>query len=88
MAAQYDLAGCYAFLGEKDSAYHYIEEFLVNLNYFGSRWHYWISYDPMFNKIRDERRFQDIVDEMRKKDQVEQQRVKMWLKDNNMVLYD
>jgi len=79
MAAHYDLAGCYAFMGESDSAYHYLHGFLENRNYFGSTWNRWISYDPLFNKLRDERRFQKIIEEMIAKDKHERERVKAWL---------
>ena len=88
MAAHYDLAGCYAFMGESDSAYHYLHGFLENRNYFGSNWNYWISFDPMFNKIRNETSFQNIIEEMKAKDQYEQERVKAWLMEHDMIIYD
>ena len=86
MGAYYDLAGCYAFLGDKSNAYKYLEEFIDKLNYFVSYWFTLILYDPMFNEIRDEEEFQNIIKLMEKKDQAERNRVKAWLIENKLEL--
>ena len=84
-AASFDLAGVYAFLGETDSAYHYLEEF--------SRTNAQISYfldmlkinDPLFESIRQEERFQQLVGKMEAKYQAEHERVRQWLEENDML---
>ncbi|MCK5067630.1 MAG: hypothetical protein KAR16_09330, partial [Bacteroidales bacterium] len=58
--ATFDIAGVYAFLGEKDSAYFYLEEL--------TRTNWQVSYslemlnglDPLFESIRQEERFQQL----------------------------
>ena len=82
--ALYTKAGVYAFLGEKDSAYHYLNN-LVKV-----RWHkYYISLmkssDPMFESIRHEQRFQQLLLNMEAKYQIEHERVRQWLEENDML---
>jgi TolB-like protein len=83
-AAYYDLAGVYAFLGDKKKAYHYLDEF--NTKNFYPLW--LISYtkhDPMFDSIRNEERFQKILQNMEAKYQAEHERVRKWLEENNLL---
>jgi tetratricopeptide (TPR) repeat protein len=83
--ATFDIAGVYAFLGEKDSAYLYLEE-LTKTN-----WQ--VAYclnmlnglDPLFESIRQEERFQLLVGKMEAKYQAEHERVKQWLEENDMM---
>jgi len=58
-SAQYDLASNYAFLGENEKAYQWLEEF----GKYGWRWGsiHFIQVDPFFKKLRKEKRFQKIV---------------------------
>jgi hypothetical protein len=80
----YDLAGVYAFRGEKDKAYK-------NLKIFNQRkteclWMVMlIKTDPLFNNIRDEPEFQQIVRDVEAKYQAEHERVRKWLEENNML---
>jgi len=77
-AAHYDLAGTYAFLGDKQKAYQYLDEF--NKRSFYPLW--WISLaknDPLFDSIRKEERFQGILKNMESRYQAEHDRVKKWL---------
>ena len=76
----YDLAGVYAFLGEKDKAYEnlriYIQKPIENnwgLNI--------IKTDPLFDSIRDEPEFQQIVKDQETKYQAEHERVRKWLEE-------
>jgi TolB-like protein len=85
MGAIYDLAGYYAFNGEKEKAYEYLNQFLNERNFFGSYWFGWILYDPMFNDIRGEARFQNIISQMENKDRKEKERVISWLEENDML---
>jgi tetratricopeptide (TPR) repeat protein len=80
----YDLAGVYAFKGEKDKAYK-------NLRIFNQiqrvpLWmaHY-IKIDPLFNNIRNEPEFQQIAKDIESKYQAEHERVKKWLEENKML---
>ncbi len=83
-AAYYDLAGVYAFLGEKKKAYQYLDE--LNTKNFYPLW--LISYaknDPLFDSIRSEERFQKILQNMEAKYQAEHERVKKWLEERGEV---
>jgi len=80
----YDLAGIYAFRGEKDRAYDNLRIFnkkpimsswMVNL----------IKRDPLFNSIRNEPEFQQIVRDIEAKYQAEHERVKKWLEEQGML---
>jgi TolB-like protein/Tfp pilus assembly protein PilF len=80
----YDLAGVYAFRGEKDKAYE-------NLRIFNQiqRAIIWMATDmktdPLFNSIRNEPEFQQIAKEIEAKYQAEHERVRKWLEENGML---
>ncbi len=80
----YDLAGIYAFLGEKEKAY-------VNLRTFNQKermplwWLVEIKIDPLFDNIRDEPEFQQILNDVETKYQAEHERVRKWLEENDML---
>lgn len=82
--AYYDLAGVYAFQGEKDKA-------LENLRIFNKRkmngiWMVTlINDDPLFDNIRNEPEFQQILHDVQNKYQAEHERVKQWLEENDML---
>ncbi|TAL59557.1 MAG: tetratricopeptide repeat protein, partial [Bacteroidetes bacterium] len=83
-AAQYDLAATYAFLGNKEKAYQYLDEFDKQNSY--PLW--WVSlarYDPLFASIRNEKRFQKILENMWAKYQAEHEKVRRWLDENGML---
>jgi tetratricopeptide (TPR) repeat protein len=83
-AAYYDLAGVYAFKGEKDKAYK-------NLRIFDQiqRVPLWMSMlmktDPLFNSIKNEPEFQQIVRDVDAKYQAQHERVRKWLEENGML---
>jgi TolB-like protein/tetratricopeptide (TPR) repeat protein len=77
---QYDLAATYAFLGDKEKAYKYLDEF--NTKKFFQLW--WINlakHDPLFDSIRSEERFQKILQNMEAKYQAEHERVRKWMEE-------
>lgn len=76
--AQYDLAGTYAFLGDKAKAYHYLED-ADKKNVYPLWWITLLKNDPLFNNIRKEERFQKIQRNMESKYNAEHERVKKWL---------
>ena len=83
--AFYDLAGVYAFLGETDSAYNYLEEFSkTNFQIFALLNMLKIS-DPLFESIRQEDRFQKLLRDMEDKYQAEHERVRKWMEENDML---
>ncbi len=84
-AAQYDIAGTYAFLGEKEKAYTYLEEW-SQMNTFPLWWVTLFKNDPLFNSIRDEERYRDIVQEVETKYQAEQEKVRKWLEENKELI--
>ncbi len=80
----YDLAGVYAFMGEKDKAYK-------NLRIFNQiqRVPLWMSMliktDPLFNSIRNEPEFQQISKDIEAKYQAEHERVRKWLEEQGKL---
>jgi TolB-like protein len=83
-SASYDLAGTYAFLGDKVKAYQYLDEFNKKKNY-PLWWVILAKHDPLFDSIRDEERFQKILNNMEEKYQAEHERVKKWLESQGML---
>ena len=79
----YDLAATYAFLGDKEKAYQYLDEF-VKKHSFNLCFIAYIKHDPHFNGIRQEPRFQKIIKEMEAKYLVEHNRVRKWLEEQKM----
>jgi TolB-like protein/Tfp pilus assembly protein PilF len=83
--ASFDLAGVYAFLGETDTAYKYLEEF-SKTNFQVSFVLDWLNFsDPLFESIRHEDRFQQIVGDMEAKYHTEHIRVRKWFEENDML---
>jgi TolB-like protein/Flp pilus assembly protein TadD len=83
-SAQYDLAGTYAFIGNKAKAYQYLDEF--NTENFYPLW--WISIaknDPLFASIRNEKRFQMILQNIEAKYLAEHERVRKWMEEQGML---
>jgi TolB-like protein len=80
----YDIAGVYAFTGEKDKSYK-------NLRIFNQiqRVSLWmanlIKTDPLFNSIRNEPEFQKIAKDIEAKYQAEHERVRKWLEEQGML---
>ena len=83
-AAQYDLAATYAFLGDKVKAYQYLDEFNT-MNIYPLWWVSLAKHDPLFDKIRNEERFQKILRNMESKYQAEHERVRKWLEEQGML---
>jgi TolB-like protein len=82
--AQYDLAGVYAFLGDREKAYQYLNAFNT-LNFYPTWFITFAKYDPLFNSIRTEEPFQKILQNMEAKYQAEHERVKKWLEEQGML---
>jgi TolB-like protein len=82
--ALYDLAGVYAFKGDKIKAYDNLRIYnqRPNINLWVRRY---IKYDPLFDGIRNEPEFQNIVKDMDAKYQAEHDRVQKWLKEQGML---
>lgn len=77
-AAHYDLACVMAFKGETEKAIDLLKE--LNKRSFIPRW--WITqfrYEPFFENIRDDERFQKIMEDLNAKYQKEHDRVVEWL---------
>jgi TolB-like protein/Tfp pilus assembly protein PilF len=80
----YDIAGVYAFRGDKDKTYE-------NLRIFNQRkgeplWMLsLIKNDPLFNSIRNEPEFQQIVKDVEAKYQAEHERVRKWLEETGQL---
>ena len=84
MSVYYDLAGVYAFLGEKDRAYENLRMFNQK-EAIPSWWLRLFRRDPLFNNIRDEPEFQQIVQDIEAKYQAEHERVRQWLDEQGML---
>jgi TolB-like protein len=83
-AAQYDMAATYAFLGDKNNAYKYLDEF-DKKNFYPLWWISLAKQDPLFNSLRNEERFQRILQNMEAKYQAEHERLRKWLEENKML---
>ncbi len=80
----YDLAGVYAFRGEKDKSYENLRIF--NQKQRNGLWMVTlIKNDPLFDSIRDEPEFQQIVRDVEAKYQAEHERVRKWLEEQGML---
>jgi hypothetical protein len=82
--AYFDLAGVYAFIGEKGKAYKNLKIwdripvcplYMVTL----------VKNDPLFNSVRNEPEFQQIVKDVEAKYQEEHERVRKWLEEQGML---
>jgi TolB-like protein/tetratricopeptide (TPR) repeat protein len=80
----YDLAGVYAFRGDKEKSYENLRIF--NKRKTESLWMVMlIKTDPLFNSIRNEPEFQQIVIDVERKYKTEHERVRKWLEENGML---
>jgi len=81
----YDLAGIYAFWGDKEKAYEnlriYNQKDKEQWFGFGKT----IGSDPLFSSIRDEPEYQQIVKDTEAKCQAEHERVRQWLEENGIL---
>jgi TolB-like protein/Tfp pilus assembly protein PilF len=80
----YDLAGVYAFKGDKIKAYENLKRYnqRPKINLWLVRY---FTYDPLFDSIRNEPEFKDIVKDMDAKYQAEHERVRKWLEEKGML---
>ena len=84
LSPEYSLASTFAFLGEKEKAYYYLDE-LNKSEFFPLFQMILFKHDPMFESIREEERFQKILLSMEAKYQAEHERVKKWLEEQGML---
>ena len=82
--ANYNLAGVYAFRGEKDRAYENLRLF-NELERIPLWWLDLFRIDPLFDSLRDEPEFQQILRDNEAKYQAEHERVSQWLEENDML---
>jgi len=83
-SAYYDLAATYAFLGEREKAYKYLEEYSKR-NCFALPFVVFARHDLLFESIRNEDRFQKILVTIESKYQSEHERVRKWLEEQVML---
>jgi TolB-like protein/tetratricopeptide (TPR) repeat protein len=80
----YDIAGVFAFMGDKEKAYIYLKKFNMR-----KTMPYWIltymKNDPLFSSIRGEADFQQIAKEIETKYLLEHKRVEKWMTENNIL---
>jgi hypothetical protein len=83
--ASYDLAGVYAFTGEKEKAY----EILNSISHYPIITISMVDdmkiYNPLFSSIRNEPEFQQILKVMEAKYQAEHERVRKWLEEQGKI---
>jgi hypothetical protein len=58
---EYDLAGAYAFLGDKEKAYYWLNKMPYNM-----LTTIFIQIDPLFDSIRNEPQFRTVIDKQQK----------------------
>jgi TolB-like protein len=83
-SAEYDLAATYAFKGDREKAYQYLDEYNT-INFHQLLMISLAKHDPLFAGIRNEERFQKILQAMVAKNKAESDRVRKWLEENNML---
>jgi TolB-like protein/Tfp pilus assembly protein PilF len=83
--AYYEVAASYAFLGEKEKAYKYLEEWDKRNTKYPIWWVVFIRHDQYFDSFRNEERFQKIQKSVEAKYQAEHERVKKWLEEQGML---
>ena len=82
--SQFELAEVYALSGNKEKAYYYLDE--VNRNQaFPLYWVLYFKYEPYFNSMRHEPKFQKILKDVEAKYQAERKRVGKWLVEQKML---
>jgi hypothetical protein len=83
--AYYELAGVNAFLGNKMKAYEYLDKLnkMKIMPYL--KWGVLIRYDPLFESLRGEKRFQQITGELEKIYFSEHERVRKWLEEQGLL---
>jgi len=80
----YDMAGIYAFRGEKEKAYENLKKF--NKRKIMPLWAVtFMKNDPFFKSIRNEPEYKQIVREVEAKYQAEHERVRKWLEEQGML---
>ncbi len=84
MTAYCDLSAVYAFQGDKEKSFLYLEE-LYKKKVFGVWWVKFIKEDPLFENIRNEPRFQAVVRHIEAGFQAEHDRVGKWLAEQGMM---
>jgi TolB-like protein/Tfp pilus assembly protein PilF len=84
LGAYYDLAGIYAFHGQKEKAYENLRTW-ATIPVPPLWWVVLIKNDPLFDSIRDEPEFQQIVRDVEAKYQAEHERVRKWLEEQGML---
>jgi TolB-like protein len=82
--AYYDLAGVYAFMGDKGKAYENLKIW-DTFPIFPLWYVVWLKDDPLFDSIRNEPEFQQILRDVEAKYQAEHERVKKWLEEQGML---
>jgi len=84
IAAYYDLACVYAFMGEHRKAFENLHEF--NQYDIGlSVLFYWLKNDPLLDSIRNEPEFQEILQDYEAKVERTKDKVRLWLEQNDML---
>ncbi len=76
LGSYYDLAGIYAFTGQKDSAYYWLEKLDENDIWLRMGWlSTFIQNDYQFDNIRDDKRFQQMLEAVLEKQRLVQKEV-------------
>jgi hypothetical protein len=84
VSTNYDIAGVYAFRGEKDKAYENLRLF-NELERIPFWWFDLFRVDSLFDSLRDDPEFQQILADVEAKYNAEHERVRQWLEENEML---
>jgi len=79
------LAPLYAFTGDKEKAYRMLDELIRQHNTYPLEWIVKMKYNPMFDSLREEERFQRIIQIMEDRYQAEHERVREWLEETGRL---
>jgi len=83
LGSYYDLAGVYAFQGNKDKAYENLRIW-IRIPVVPLWWVVLIKNDPLFDSIRNEPEFKQIINAVENKFQSEHNRVEKWMKEHKI----
>lgn len=87
--AYYNLAGAYAFTGNRDEALEYLRIYKDGLPDRPYNELFWvvrfIKIDPLFDSLRDDSDFRDIVDEVEKRYRNEQELIRNWMLEHGLI---
>ena len=70
LAPYYDLAGIYAFLGNKEKSYYWLDEFDAQNGWIKLGLLFYVKRDGLFDNLRNDQRFKDLMESIEKEEKM------------------